>query len=108
MALAMDAFWSDPTAVRNAERLREQAQPHLIPRLTALFERYSGGKKNDTIEIDGTLEWCKDLGVEPEDPVMLAIAEMCKASEMGSFERKGWIDGWAKQKSASSWPFAIS
>lgn len=98
----MEAFWSDPTAIRNAERAREQASPNLVPRLNALFDKYSGGKKNDTIEIDGTIQWCKDLEVDPEDAVMLAVAELCKASEMGSFERKGWIEGWAKLKYALS------
>lgn len=94
----MDAFYSDHQAMRNAEKARNATSPQLIPRLTALFEKYAGGKGKDTIPIDGTLAWCADLGVEPEDPVMLAVAELCSASEMGSFERKGWIDGWAKQK----------
>ena len=46
------------------------------------------------IEVDGALTWCKDLGVDPEDVVLLPIAYELKSPSVGSFPRKPWIDGW--------------
>ena len=48
----------------------------------------------DEINVDGTLKWCKDLGVDPEDVVLLPIAYELKSPSVGSFPRKPWIDGW--------------
>lgn len=44
--------------------------------------------------IEGTIQYCEDLGVEPEDVVMLAVAWVTKAPTMGRFSKKGWIEGW--------------
>ena len=40
------------------------------------------------------MKWCKDLGVDPEDVVLLPIAHELKSPSVGSFPRKPWIDGW--------------
>lgn len=48
----------------------------------------------DETTFDGTILYCQDLGVEPEDVVMLAVAYLTKAPTMGHFARKGWIEGW--------------
>ena len=42
----------------------------------------------------GALKWCEDLGVSPEDVVLLPIAYELKSPSVGSFPRKPWIDGW--------------
>lgn len=44
--------------------------------------------------MDATLAWCEDLQVDPNDPVMLAVAHLCQAKDMGKFDRKGWVEGW--------------
>ena len=44
--------------------------------------------------IDGTIAYCADLKVEPEDIVMLAVAWLTKAPTMGKFDQTGWIEGW--------------
>ena len=46
------------------------------------------------ITIDGTIALCEDLGVDPEDVVLLALAFELKSPSMGIWERKGWIEGW--------------
>lgn len=48
----------------------------------------------DAINVDGTLEWCEDLDVNPEDVVLLPIAYELESPSVGSFPRKPWIDGW--------------
>lgn len=52
----------------------------------------------DEIGIDGTIQYCEDLGVEPEDVVMLAVAWLTSAPSMGKFAKTGWIDGWKALK----------
>jgi len=48
----------------------------------------------DEISVVGALKWCEDLGVDPEDVVLLPIAYELKSPSVGSFPRKPWIDGW--------------
>ena len=48
----------------------------------------------DDIDVDGTIRLCADLGVDPEDAVLLAVAYELKSPTMGTWERKGWVDGW--------------
>lgn len=40
------------------------------------------------------MKWCVDLGVDPEDVVLLSLAYELKSPTVGSFPRKPWIDGW--------------
>jgi DCN1-like protein 1/2 len=54
----------------------------------------SDTKSPEETDIDGTIAYCQDLGVEPEDVVMLGIAWITKAPTMGRFGKKGWIEGW--------------
>lgn len=69
------------------------------PKIEALFSQYSGkAGDGNKIDIDGTMEYCEALGVGPDDVAMLAVAELCAAPEMGVFERKGFVDGWAKAR----------
>jgi DCN1-like protein 1/2 len=51
---------------------------------------------SDEITVDGTIKLCEDLGVDPEDVVMLAIAYELKSPRMGLWSRQGWVDGWKK------------
>jgi len=37
---------------------------------------------------------CEDLGVDPEDPVLLALALELKSKRMGQWAKKEWVDGW--------------
>lgn len=44
--------------------------------------------------MNGTLLYCEDLKVDPEDVVMLAVAWLTKAPTMGRFAKKEWVEGW--------------
>lgn len=52
----------------------------------------------DNITVDGTLKLCEDLGVDPEDVVLLAVAYELKSPRMAEWTRKGWIEGWKNVK----------
>jgi len=44
--------------------------------------------------VDGTISFCGDLEVDPEDVVLLAIAFELKSPRMGLWKRDGWVNGW--------------
>lgn len=44
--------------------------------------------------MDGTMQYCGDLGVDPEDVVFLALACFTKAPTMGRFTRRSWVEAW--------------
>ncbi|CAN6623933.1 defective in cullin neddylation protein 1 [Trichomonascus vanleenenianus] len=58
-----------------------------------VFNKYKepNGKE---IGIDGTIQYIQDLGLELEDPVVLAICTELKAPAQGSFTKEGFIEGW--------------
>lgn len=71
----------------------------LGPQLEAIFDSYwqtqpADDREPDLWEMDATLAWFSDLDVTPEEPVMLAVAHLCGAKDMGKFEKKAWVDGW--------------
>jgi DCN1-like protein 1/2 len=48
----------------------------------------------EDITVEGTIKLCEDLGTDPEDVVLLAVAYELKSPRVGEWNRKGWIDGW--------------
>ena len=48
----------------------------------------------DDITVDGTLSLCKDLGVDPEDVVLLAVACELQSPSVGRWRKSGWVQGW--------------
>jgi len=81
-------------------------------KLGQLFDNYKGGRsvyyrssqiliyiclkdpEDDDITIDGTIKFCEDLKVDPEDVVLLAVAYELKSPQLGRWTRQGWVDGW--------------
>ena len=51
-------------------------------------------RNDDDITVDGTLSLCSDLGVDPEDVVLLVIACELKSPCVGRWRKSGWIQGW--------------
>ncbi|KAI0369326.1 hypothetical protein BV20DRAFT_375929 [Pilatotrama ljubarskyi] len=82
---ALDAYYNDPSA-----GARSTAS---TSKLNALFDKYKD-PDGDDITVDGTIRLCEDLGVNPEDVVLLAVAYELKSPAMGQWTRKGWTDGW--------------
>ncbi|KAI9465122.1 defective in Cullin neddylation protein 1 [Russula earlei] len=52
--------------------------------LEKLFNKYK----------DGTLNLCSDLGVDPEDVVLLAVACELQSPSVGRWKKASWISGW--------------
>jgi len=84
--IAIDAYYKNPQTVRRADAPSTS-------KLTALFEKYKD-PTGDEITVDGTIRLCEDLGVNPEDVVMLSVAYELKSPKVGEWNKKGWIEGW--------------
>lgn len=54
----------------------------------------------DEISIDGTIQLCQDLKVDPENVVLLAVAYELKSPRVGEWNKKGWVEGWSRLGSA--------
>jgi len=95
--LSIDAYYSSslsasPAPAPTASRTASSAPS--TSKLNALFERYKDPDDTANIGIDGTIKMCEDLGVDPEDPVLLALALELKSKRMGQWAKKEWVDGW--------------
>lgn len=72
---------------------RENAQTPSSTDLEKIFNKYKD-RNDDDITVDGTLSLCSDLGVDPEDVVLLAVACELKSPCVGRWRKTGWIQGW--------------
>ncbi|CAI9734442.1 Hypothetical predicted protein [Octopus vulgaris] len=64
-------------------------------RCLAWFQEYSGseGADDDVICPEGMEKFCEDIGVEPENIVMLVLAWKLAAKSMGFFTSQEWLKG---------------
>jgi len=91
---AIDAYYNEGGGSSSSRITPSGADPAVVTqRLEQMYSTYKD-PDGDEINVDGTLKWCKDLGVDPEDVVLLSIAYELKSPSVGSFPRKPWIDGW--------------
>ncbi|ORY75071.1 Cullin binding-domain-containing protein, partial [Protomyces lactucae-debilis] len=51
-------------------------------------------KDDDIMQIDGTMQYLTDLGLDLEKAPVLAICMVLGAPTQGQFKRKPWLDGW--------------
>lgn len=93
--VAVDAFFNDqPSSWRSFGSSQNSGSPDVY-KLNQIFSKYKD-KDEDAILVDGMLEYCSDLHVQPEDVVMLVIAWNLEADKMCEFKRQGFINGWTK------------
>lgn len=63
--------------------------------LNKLFDQYrQPGDPQDTISVNGTMSYIEALGLDLEEPAVLALCQMLNAPTMGEFARAGFVDGW--------------
>ncbi|EMD30905.1 hypothetical protein CERSUDRAFT_60717, partial [Gelatoporia subvermispora B] len=94
---ALNAYYNDPNAL-SSQRGTPGAS---TSKLADLFNKYKDPDGED-IGVDGTIKFCEDLSVNPEDVVLLAVAYELKSPRMGEWSRKGWVDGWKALGCAAS------
>ncbi|CAE6526054.1 unnamed protein product [Rhizoctonia solani] len=84
---AVDAYYQSLTDTPPAQVSTEK--------LGTLFNKYKDPDSPD-IGISGTIQWCEDLGVDPEDVSLLAVACELKSPKVGEWTKNGFVDGWKR------------
>jgi DCN1-like protein 4/5 len=59
----------------------------------AWFREYTTPDDPDTLGPEGMEKFCEDIGVEPENVVMLVLAFKMQARQMGFFTKEEWLKG---------------
>ncbi|CAL1541205.1 unnamed protein product [Lymnaea stagnalis] len=81
-----------------AKKSRSQQPRREVPtefnkkRCLAWFHEYTGPNE-ETLGPEGMEKFCEDIGVEPENIVMLALAYKLNAKNMGFFTLEEWMKG---------------
>ncbi|KAK3100455.1 hypothetical protein FSP39_020327 [Pinctada imbricata] len=84
---------SKKARVGNWSRQRsEDDQAFSNKRCVAWFHEYTG-PDDDTLGPEGMEKFCEDIGVEPENIVMLSLAWKLGAQTMGFFTKAEWLKG---------------
>lgn len=62
--------------------------------LNPVFSFSTTDEDGDDITIEGAMSMCEDLGISPEDVVMLPLSFYLRSPSLGTFQRAGYLDGW--------------
>ncbi|GAA5997032.1 hypothetical protein JCM5350_002712 [Sporobolomyces pararoseus] len=91
---ALDTFYNDPRSVSSSttSNSTNAANTTLMTKnLESLWKRYSD---TNEIGLEGTLEYCKDISVDPSELEMLGLSYFLSAPTMGKFSKPNWIKNW--------------
>lgn len=73
----------------------KKAEKESREKLSAIFDEFKDADStDDEINIEGTMEYCSQLEVSPEDVVLLALSFYLQSPTMGKFKRNEFISGW--------------
>ncbi|EWC48177.1 hypothetical protein DRE_02281 [Drechslerella stenobrocha 248] len=68
-----------------------------VAALHALFDEYRlPGDGADILSIGATMAYFEALGLQLEDPTVLALSKALDSPSMGEFTRKGFVEGWSQ------------
>lgn len=79
------------TSSRRSSRLEETSFSQ--KRCLAWFREYTTPDDPDSLGPEGMEKFCEDIGVEPENVVMLVLAYKMQARQMGFFTKEEWLKG---------------
>ncbi|XP_029923568.1 DCN1-like protein 5 [Myripristis murdjan] len=72
-------------------RLISGEKPFSNKKCLAWFHEYAG--PDDVVGPEGMEKFCEDIGVEPENIIMLVLAWLLEAASMGFFTKEEWLRG---------------
>jgi DCN1-like protein 4/5 len=84
-----------PQVVTKSKIVIPATQPYSAKNCRAWFHEYTSKPEDTTIGPEGMEKFCEDIGVEPENIVMLTLAWKLKANQMGFFSLDEWLYGMA-------------
>ncbi|XP_023226656.1 DCN1-like protein 4 isoform X5 [Centruroides vittatus] len=83
----------DTRYVRRSRTNEQLDQSYSTKRCMALFQEYASADDPETVGPEGMEKFCEDIGVEPENIVMLVLAWKMDAKQMGFFSASEWLKG---------------
>jgi len=86
---AVDAYFSNTDAYYMAPAL----PPTDLAKINALFDKYKDPEDPTAINVEGVMQLCDDLGVAPDDPVMVAFSWKMEAGAQGEFLQAEFVGG---------------
>ena len=89
MDSAVDGYFQNPDIYFVAPAL----PPTDAVKIKEMFDVYKDPADPGCVGGDGLVKFCADLGVEPDDEVMIAFSFKMGAAEMGEFAEKEWLSG---------------
>ncbi len=120
---AVNGLYNDPAALSAITgSVNKTTGQSATKKLGDLFEKYKGAllrtysvdpsnpiracslnlvsldKDSDNINVEGTMDFCHDVGLDLEDAVTLAVSHELQSKTMGEFSRAGWLEGWKNLK----------
>lgn len=72
---------------------KTEETPFSVKRCLTWFREYTTPDETDILGPEGMEKFCEDIGVEPENVVMLVIAYKMGAKQMGYFTQEEWLKG---------------
>ncbi|XP_023226658.1 DCN1-like protein 4 isoform X3 [Centruroides sculpturatus] len=81
------------SSVRRSRTNEQLDQSYSTKRCMALFQEYASADDPETVGPEGMEKFCEDIGVEPENIVMLVLAWKMDAKQMGFFSASEWLKG---------------
>ncbi|XP_046369901.1 DCN1-like protein 4 isoform X3 [Haliotis rufescens] len=85
-------MWADAKLAHISMSRREPESAFNVKKCTTWFQEYTGPDE-DSIGPEGMEKFCEDIGVEPENIVMLSLAWKLQAKNMGFFTLEEWLQG---------------
>jgi len=76
-----------------SKRSSRQDDSFNLKKCLTWFHEYTTPDEPETLGPDGMEKFCEDIGVEPENLVMLVLAWKMNAKQMGFFTSQEWQDG---------------
>ena len=103
LTASINDYFSNPRLVeqvkQNLEQKRNSKSIALSPKLKDIFEKYKESEPDPTggfyIGVDGTLQYLKDLGYEPEDTIVLCLANFLESESVGDFREQPFLKKWS-------------
>ncbi|ORX33517.1 Cullin binding-domain-containing protein [Kockovaella imperatae] len=91
---AIEAFYSDPSMQRHATTTKEDKTKE--KKLGDVWEKFKDPSDPKLIKIDGTMQLCEELDIDPStDSVLFCLAADLGSKVTGEWEKGPWVSGWS-------------
>ncbi|KAG0741480.1 hypothetical protein G6F57_002288 [Rhizopus arrhizus] len=82
--------WNLQLAINSFYESKRNVDTHKI---RSMFNKYKDPQRPDIISVDGTMNLCNDLDIEPTQLEFLLLSHQLNSERMGEFSREGFING---------------